>query len=199
VLADGTKVAAERIGRGSGVYGMYIGGQELPMHDPKLAQARGRPIRLALAYQADATPGRHTASTSDMGRAFNATGLCGIAQWSFRQSVGPNRLGDLLAAVTGEEYSPEDLEAVGARIGCMRQAFNLREGLSPRDFRLPDRITGHPPFDAGPLAGVSLDMGPAVREHFRSMEWDPETGRPSREFMVRLGGLEEVIDDLYGS
>jgi aldehyde:ferredoxin oxidoreductase len=199
VLADGSKVAAERIGRGAGVYGMHIHGQELPMHDPKLDQARGRPIRLALAYQTDATPGRHTASTSDMGRVFNATGLCSIAQWSFRQSMGPDRLGDLLAAVTGGEYSPEDLEAVGARIACMRQAFNLREGLSPRDFQLPDRITGHPCFDTGPLAGASLDMGPAVREHFQSMEWDPETGRPSRELMMRLGGLEEVVDDLYGS
>jgi aldehyde:ferredoxin oxidoreductase len=199
VLADGTQVAAERIGRGSGVYGMHIRGQELAMHDPKLAQARGRPIRLALAYQTDATPGRHTASTSDMGRVFNATGLCSIAQWSFRQSMGPNRLGDLLLAVTGVEYSPEDLGAVGARIACMRQAFNLREGLSPRDFRLPDRITGHPPFKAGPLAGVSLEMGPEVREHFQSMGWDPETGRPSRELMEGLGGLDEVIDDLYGS
>lgn len=111
--------------------------------------------------------------------------------------MGPDRLGDLLGAVTGEEYSSEDLEAVGARIACMRQAFNLREGLSPRDFRLPDRVAGHPPFGAGPLAGVSLDMGPAVREHFQSMEWDPETGRPHRELMLRLGDLQEVVDDLY--
>jgi len=198
VLADGAKVAAERIGRGSGAYAMHIHGQELPMHDPKLAQARGRPIGLALAYQTDATPGRHTASTSHMGRVYSATGLCGIGQWSFRESMGPHRLGDLLMAVTGLEYSAEDLEAVGARIACMRQTFNLREGLSPRDFRLPDRIAGHPPFEAGPLAGVTLDMDTAVREYFQSMRWDPETGRPRRDLLAELGGLEEVITDLYG-
>jgi len=198
VLADGAQVAAERIGRGSGVYGMHIHGQELPMHDPKLAQAQGQPIHLALAYQTDATPGRHTAATEDISRACNATGLCGIGPWSFKESVGQDRLGELLLAVTGIEYSPQDLEAVGGRIACIRQAFNLREGFSPRDFRLPDRITGHLPFQSGPLAGVSLDMEAAVREHFQSMGWDPETGRPSRDLLLRLGGLEEVITQLYG-
>jgi aldehyde:ferredoxin oxidoreductase len=198
VLADGAKVAAECIGRGSGVCAMHIHGQELPMHDPKLAVARGRPARLALAYQTDATPGRHTASTSYMGHAYNATGLCNIAQWSFRESMGQDRLGDLLAAVTGVEYALEDLEAVGTRIACMRQAFNLREGLSPRDFRLPDRIAGHPPFETGPLTGVSLEMDALVREHFQSLGWDLETGRPERDLIENLGGLEQVVTDLYG-
>ena len=197
VLADGAKVAAERIGRGSGVYAMHIHGQELPMHDPKYAQSHD--WRLADAYQADATPGRHTAATEDIGRAYNATGMCGIGQWSFKESVGRDRLGELLLAVTGVEYSREDLKAVGARIGCIRQAFNLREGLSPRDFRLPNRVTGHPPFETGPLAGISLDMDILARAHFRRMEWDPETGRPSRELLERLGGLDEVVTDLYGS
>jgi aldehyde:ferredoxin oxidoreductase len=177
---------------------MHIQGQELAMHDPKLAQARGRPVRLALAYQTDATPGRHTASINGMGRVHNATGLCGIGQWSFGEAVGRDRLGELLLAVTGVEYSPADLEAVGDRIGCIRQAFNLREGLSPRDFRLPDRIAGHPPFQTGPLAGVSLDMDTAVREHFQSVGWDPETGRPNRDTLEGLGGLEEAVTDLYG-
>ena len=197
VLADGVKVAAERIGRGSGAYAMHIHGQELPMHDPKRARARGQVLRLGLAYQTDATPGRHTASTEDISRAYNATGMCGMGRWSFRESVGQDRLGELLLAVTGVEYSSEDLEVVGGRIASIRQAFNLREGLSPRDFRLPERITGHPPFQTGPLAGVSLDMDTAVREHFQSMRWDPETGRPRRDLLERLGGLEEVIADLY--
>ncbi|MCK6565987.1 MAG: aldehyde ferredoxin oxidoreductase, partial [Dehalococcoidia bacterium] len=35
-LADGVKVAAEKIGRGSERFAMHIGGQEIPMHDPKL-------------------------------------------------------------------------------------------------------------------------------------------------------------------
>ena len=198
VLADGAKVAAERIGRGSGVYGMHVHGQELPMHDPKLAQANGDPINLALIYQTDATPGRHTAEREAIGHAYNATGLCGIGRWSFKESMGEDKFGELLEAATGAGYSSEELEAVGARIACIRQAFNLREGLAPSDFRLPDRIAGYPPFQSGPLAGVSLDMVTAVAEHFRGLGWEPETGRPSRELLDRLGGLEGVRADLHG-
>jgi len=196
VLADGAKVAAERIGRGSGVYAMHIHGQELPMHDPKYAVSHD--WRLAEAYPADATPGRHTAATEDIGRAYNATGMCGIGQWSFEESVGEDRLGELLLAVTGIEYSREELEEVGARVASIRQAFNLREGLSPRDFGLPDRITGHPPFQTGPLAGVSLDVDALVREYFQEMRWELETGRPTKALLERLGAMEEVVADLYG-
>jgi aldehyde:ferredoxin oxidoreductase len=54
VLADGVKRAAEKIGGGAEQYAIQAGGQELPMHDPRLGPS------LATAYQVDATPGRHT-------------------------------------------------------------------------------------------------------------------------------------------
>ena len=53
VLADGVKVAAERIGKGSEKYAIHVHGQELPTHDP-----RNNPS-FATVYQSDATPGRH--------------------------------------------------------------------------------------------------------------------------------------------
>jgi len=54
VLADGVKAAAERIGRGSEAFAVHAGGQELPMHDPKIDPMLGT------VYSADPTPGRHT-------------------------------------------------------------------------------------------------------------------------------------------
>ncbi|NIP85721.1 MAG: aldehyde ferredoxin oxidoreductase, partial [Planctomycetales bacterium] len=54
VLGDGAKVAAERIGPGAQQYAMHIGGEEVPMHDPRLNPG------LATSYKMDATPGRHT-------------------------------------------------------------------------------------------------------------------------------------------
>jgi aldehyde:ferredoxin oxidoreductase len=53
-LKDGVKVAAEKIGRGSEEFAMHIGGQELPMHDPKLQP------EYHTTYKLDPTPGRHT-------------------------------------------------------------------------------------------------------------------------------------------
>lgn len=54
VLADGVKRAAERLGPVAEPFAMHIGGQELPMHDPRFEPGLG------VIYKVDATPGRHT-------------------------------------------------------------------------------------------------------------------------------------------
>ena len=54
LLADGVKVAAEKIGKNSDQYAMHAGGQELPMHDSRLDPG------FAVHYAVEATPGRHT-------------------------------------------------------------------------------------------------------------------------------------------
>ena len=37
ILADGVKIAAEKIGKGADKFAIHIGGQEIGMHDPKIA------------------------------------------------------------------------------------------------------------------------------------------------------------------
>jgi len=53
VLADGVKMAAEKIGKGADKYAFHAHGQELPMHDPTFAPSFGS------SYQSAPTPGRH--------------------------------------------------------------------------------------------------------------------------------------------
>ncbi len=54
LLADGSKVAAEKIGKGAERFAMHAGGQDLPMHDSRLDPG------FALHYAAEPAPGRHT-------------------------------------------------------------------------------------------------------------------------------------------
>lgn len=54
LLADGTKRAAAKIGKGSEAFAVHAGGQELPMHDGKFDVVQG------LSYEVEPTPGRHT-------------------------------------------------------------------------------------------------------------------------------------------
>jgi len=54
LLADGTKVAAEKIGNNSHFYAMHAGGQEMPMHDPRMDPG------YALHYSVEPSPGKHT-------------------------------------------------------------------------------------------------------------------------------------------
>jgi aldehyde:ferredoxin oxidoreductase len=56
LLADGVKLASEKIGKGSERFAVHAGGQELPMHDPKADPMLGT------TYSTDPTPGRHTTS-----------------------------------------------------------------------------------------------------------------------------------------
>jgi aldehyde:ferredoxin oxidoreductase len=77
ILAQGVKVAAERIGRGADKFAVHAGGQEFGMHDPKLAGFGG--WTSSARYQMDATPGRHTQGFgpgSFRGHVVNSLGVC---------------------------------------------------------------------------------------------------------------------------
>ena len=52
-LADGSKTAAEQIGKGSDQYAMHVAGRAIPFHDPRLSPAHGT------HYIADAQPANH--------------------------------------------------------------------------------------------------------------------------------------------
>lgn len=54
LLADGTKAAAEKIGRGAHHYAIHAGGQELPMHDGRCDPG------FAVHYAVEPSPGKHT-------------------------------------------------------------------------------------------------------------------------------------------
>jgi aldehyde:ferredoxin oxidoreductase len=72
------------------------------------------------------------------------------------------------------------------RIQTLRHLFNTREGISPQDFVLPERIIGRPPLSDGPLKGVAIDIETLKAEYFREMGWNEETGIPSEEKLREL-------------
>jgi aldehyde:ferredoxin oxidoreductase len=193
ILADGVCVAAQKIGKGAEQYAMHVGGQEIPMHDPRLAQAYGK--KCQLMYIADATPARHTQSPHE-GFAFQAAGLCSFGAFLGSIGEGLPQTHDFINSVTGWDVTSEELLLIGDRIAAMRQAFNLREGFKPSDFTYPDRVLGKPPLKSGPLAGVTIHPEIMVAEYFKSMDWDLETGKPSKAKLVELG-LKDLIKDLY--
>jgi aldehyde:ferredoxin oxidoreductase len=214
VLADGVKIAAEKIGKGSGKYAIQVGGQEVPMHDPKFTPG------LASTYLLDATPGRHTQGgeliapgagldlpkhdrTVYTGRAesqrtlvnlmhvVNAAGICMFGYLS----MDVHSIPEFMTAVTGWDFTLDDCQEVGDRLATLRHAFNLREGHNPLDREVSGRILGKPPLKAGPLKGISVDMETMVKEYLELMDWDPVTTVPSQKRLKELG-LDEVAADL---
>lgn len=213
VLADGIKKASEKI-KGSEEFAMHIGGQEMPMHDGKLAPG------IALTYQYDATPARHTQGAEDWpqpnlpvatyemtnysGRAAdhmkqaahmhitNCAGLCQFGTSCYDAQGVP----DFIKAVTGWGYTMDDLFLDGERIHNLRMLFNLREGYNPRNVKSPGRTIGHPPLQAGALKGVSVDLEQLAKDLYAFEGWDLKTSMPSDATLERLG-LKEMVEK-YG-
>jgi aldehyde:ferredoxin oxidoreductase len=192
VLADGVKRAAEKIGKGSEKYAIHAGGQELAMHDPKYM------IIFAPSYECDAAPGRHTSGFADAVyssymRIMNTSGMC-----MFPYICAPGvDLAKFVSTATGWDFSMEEMVKVGERISNIRQAFNVREGIMPKDFIMTSgRPIGDPPLKEGPTAGVTVDAKTLHSDIFEGMDWDIESGKPSREKLEFLG-LDDVAKDLW--
>jgi aldehyde:ferredoxin oxidoreductase len=137
--------------------------------------------------------GAIAAETVKLMHAVNCSGCCAFIPLSFADLTSAVR------AITGHPYDYEELLAVGERVAILRQAFNLREGLSPSSFALPERVRGNPPLEGGPTAGVTIDLSLQNDHIYRAMDWDPVTGLPSRHRPMSLGGLEDVCHDLYAT
>jgi len=196
ILADGVKVAAEKIGKGAEQYAVHIGGQELGMHDPKLDFSTNPDAPAAARYQMDATPGRHTqgfGSSGFQGHVVNAAGLCLMGYFE----VDPAKyIVGFMSAVTGWDRSMDELLKAGERIANMRHVINLREGINPLEWPVHPRIIGKPPQEEGPLAGVTADIEAQNYWNLGALDWDRVTTKPSKKKLLELG-LEDVAKDLW--
>jgi aldehyde:ferredoxin oxidoreductase len=218
VLADGVKAAAEKIGRGAEQYAIHVGGQELPAHDPKNA------FFYATSYRLDPTPGRHFVGSelsdapghpagllpkfdlksfsgrgearrigSNFHQVVVCTGTCLFVYWAF-PNVDP--IAEFMRAVTGWDVTNEELLTTGERISNIRHAFNIREGLNPLEFKVPDRVLGKPPLKEGPVAGVTVDEDTMIKDYLTAMDWDLKTAKPSKKKLLELG-LDDVAQELW--
>ena len=103
---------------------------------------------------------------------------------------------EALSVITGWQFTPEEMRRTGDRIATVRQAINVREGLIPRDFKTPGRMVGDPPLKEGPLANITVDVNTMVNEYYDAMDWDKETGKPSKSKLLELG-LDDIARELW--
>jgi aldehyde:ferredoxin oxidoreductase len=221
VLADGVRAASKKIGKGSERFAVHVSGQELPMHDPKLTPTFGSayvfdatPGRHTQGFEMyldtisgakmpafpeakydPAGKGEGMAHMAFFNHVVNSLGVCQFPS-NLCAIQGIPSHADFVNAITGWNVSMDELLVCGERIACMRQAFNVREGFKPADFKLPARAEGKPPLTEGPLKGVTVEAEEWVKEYFEYVDWDYETGKPSRKKLIELG-LADVADSLH--
>ncbi|MCL4560336.1 MAG: aldehyde ferredoxin oxidoreductase family protein [Chloroflexi bacterium] len=103
-----------------------------------------------------------------------------------------NKLVEIVLAVTGWEVSSWELMKVGERGTTLARLFNIRQGFTAADDRLPEKMFVE--IKSGPKAGRVVDPGGApiaIQLYYGMMGWDAG-GVPTLAKLAELG-LSEVI------
>jgi aldehyde:ferredoxin oxidoreductase len=155
LLAEGSRRAAEQIGQGSPAWAMHVKGLELPGYDPRrlattalglAVSARGACHNRSSAYEVDFSDrldpaadalsrAQAAAEAEDQAAVLDSLTLCKFLRHCFDDLYA--EAGRLYELVTG---APVDLRQAGARIVALKKQFNVREGWTRADDRLPERL-----------------------------------------------------------
>jgi aldehyde:ferredoxin oxidoreductase len=90
---------------------------------------------------------------------------------------------NFLSAVLGRKVTMGDMAELGERVYNLERLYNLREGLTAADDRLPDRLL-RTPLSKNGQSGVPLDEMLPAYYHVRG--WDAR-GVPTAKTVARLG------------
>ena len=112
--------------------------------------------------------------------AIDALVVCKFASFS----VGEEEFANTLSAVTGVEYSSEDLIRVGERIWNLERLFNLREGFTAADDTLPARFFEEDGDERTPRIDRA-EFERVLAEYYSFRGWDAE-GRPTEARLKAL-------------
>ena len=158
LLAEGSRIAAARIGPEAEAFAVHVKGLELPGYEPRTLQAmavglavnaRGADHNRSGAYEADLS-GRHdrldggslhasaALDTEDRAAVMDSMILCKFLRGVFTEPWP--EWATLLRGVTGWDVTGEELLETSKRIVLAKRMFNLREGWTRADDTLPPRL-----------------------------------------------------------
>jgi aldehyde:ferredoxin oxidoreductase len=210
ILADGVMRASQRIGGEAARAAIYTMKGNTPRgHDHRTSWGEmfdtvvSNTGTIETHTSLSASPPYNAGAGNPQGTTEGVALTKGIV--SFNDSLGNCRfpsglnhalLTEATSAVTGWDLSLEETKDIGLRAVNLMKAFNLRAGIA-KELDAPSERYGSTPID-GPTKDISIrpHWGSMLRNYYRLMGWDEETGKPLPETLRKLG-LEHVIRDLW--
>lgn len=211
LLAEGAKLAADKIGQGSDFFAMHGKGMEFGGYECRTAFGQalqsalgsrgGCHHDLGLPARTEINQGTRTEiagkgaliKETAAGRViFDSAVLCTFTI----QVLGLETAARLISAVWGKELAVDDLKIIAERAVNLERAINVRFGVRREDDRLPGRLL-HEGFPEGPHKGTVVPLEELKDEFYAAFGWDLKTGAPTESTLNQLG-LAQVASELYG-
>ena len=210
VLADGVKVAAEKIGKGSDKLAQNIKGLEVTGYDLRCLKTtalgfavsfRGADHNRSGAYTFDMTGkvdrlkaqkgrGKLVKDSEDVYALLDSLIVCKNAKGTLYKELAD--MAKLYTLVTGYEMAPEELSLAGQRISNLARLINVREGFSRKDDTLPWKVIHQPIPDDGPVKGSVVtqeDLDLLLDDYYLSRGWTAD-GIPTKAQLDKIGMAE---------
>ena len=215
ILAEGVKIAAEKIGKGAEKLAQHIKGVEVTGYDLRSLKTaalgfavsfrgadhnrhgaygfdvkwgkQGSPKRLI----AEKGRGKMVKDMEDLYTVIDSLIICKFSRGTYYD--GFKDIAKLYRLVTGFEVTAEDMRRAGERINNVARLFNVREGLGRKDDTLPYKVMHLPVPDEGPSKGAYVsqkELDLLLDDYYEARGWTKE-GIPTIEKLKELG-----MDDL---
>jgi aldehyde:ferredoxin oxidoreductase len=204
LLAEGSRIAAERIGRGAIDFAPQVKGLEIPGYEPRALQtmalgfavgSRGADHNRSGAYEADfseqvdrhrLTPeaARLAVETEDKAALMDSLILCKFLRGVFTDFYA--EAAEMLRLVTGWEVTTDELRTTAARIVSAKKLFNIRAGWCPAEDALPPRLLNAALAD-DPTASLSAERLQAAISAYNGFRGWTADGYPT---VAQLAALD---------
>jgi len=194
LLAEGSRRASQRLGRGTEAWAMHVKGLEMPGYEPRslktmalglAVSTRGACHNRSSSYeadfssrvdrfQADVERGRLTMEGEDFSAVLDSLIWCKFLRKAFRDLYAESAA--IYEHVTGWSMTAAELRQAGERINTLKKLFNIREGWRREDDTLPPRVLTET-LPTGVAQGVGLtraDLDMMIQGYYSARGWTAE-------------------------
>ncbi|KPV62425.1 MAG: Tungsten-containing aldehyde ferredoxin oxidoreductase [Candidatus Bathyarchaeota archaeon BA1] len=206
-LAEGVKMAAQKIGKGAENYANHIKGLEMTGYDIRSLKtaALGYAVSFRGAdhnrhgsyapdvagkvnrFKAEKGRGKMVKDIEDLYTIIDSLIVCKFSRGTYYE--GFKDLAKLYTLVTGFEVSDAELRATGERINNLARLINTREGFTRKDDHLPIKVMTTPIPDEGVAKGSYVsqeELNFLLDDYYEVRGWTKE-GFPTIEKLNELG------------
>lgn len=193
LLAKGVAQMTKEIGKGSEAWAVITKGKELAAHDPRGDKPRG------VSYAMGTCGGDHHEGTSPGGLGllamFNSSVMCSFVGLTHTAEL-PGAHVAMLNPLCGWNMTNDDWWTTAKRIMTVERAFQVREGISSKDDKLPPRMYKEA-LPEGPRKGEIWTPEDTKKMHeavYGYYGWDAK-GVPTDATLKTLG-LDFLVADM---